>query len=503
MTLRGIFSYNQLDSTSDMNSHLARIIDRGIFYGGVLSLSGTSLQITIPPFIAVGYDGMVVTSDASTTVTIPAGNNYLVCHARWLSGSAPYIVIKTVTESNWLTSSDRYYYITFAKLVVPLGATYINSSYVSYSSSDYADVLGKSPWRPRVSAYSLLPSIGNRHGDIRVANDRAYQWDSVSSTWISLLTNDMTDVILNNWTKRISPVPGTIGQRGIAINEKNIVIVGQYDSISSAAIYVSHDNGIKFSKVTAAAYDLYSVAVMDVSGSPVFVAVGSSSIAGGGIIIASVDNGDTWSTVTTTPSSLNKVKVFAGTTMVAVGENNGIFYSTDPAVSWSDYTSSVFLGGLTDITSNGVNNWITGVGGSIYQNPDISIISGWTEVLAVGTSTAYCDYGNSMYVVGGRENVYISNDSINFSIIGGVLPTDYEVSTIKYCPAHRKFLMFGVDTTGLWNGVTYHTSISGAVWDDLSGSVDATRKITDVDFDARDTPYAINFYDNLFMGFRA
>ncbi len=184
MALKGIFSYNGLDNTNDLNALNAKIIDRGIFDGGSLILSGTSLQVSIPPFVAVGYDGMVVTNDAIINVAIPADStNYLICFAKWVIGSQPIIEIQLVNSVTWLTSINKNYFITFAKLVVPAGVTSILSSYVDWNVSDYADKAGKIGWRPSVISYATLPSVGNRSDDVRLADHKPYYWDPITKVW--------------------------------------------------------------------------------------------------------------------------------------------------------------------------------------------------------------------------------------------------------------------------------------------------------------------------------
>ena len=59
MAIKPVLIYRNSDSTADLNSRFARIVDRGIFDGGHLSPSSTSLTMGIAPFVAAGYDGIV------------------------------------------------------------------------------------------------------------------------------------------------------------------------------------------------------------------------------------------------------------------------------------------------------------------------------------------------------------------------------------------------------------------------------------------------------------
>lgn len=194
MALKGIFSYQGLDNTSDLNALNAKIVDRGIFDGGTLILSGSSLQVTVPPFVAVGYDGMVVTNDANIAVPILANaTSYLVCLAKYNGSSAPTIEVKTITSTEWLTSINKDYFITFAKLVVPVGVTAILPAYMDYSMSDYADKGGKTGWRSPVANFSALPTQGNRANDIRLAGVSPYYWDQTIRAWLPVFGMAPTD----------------------------------------------------------------------------------------------------------------------------------------------------------------------------------------------------------------------------------------------------------------------------------------------------------------------
>ena len=194
MALKGIFSYNGLDNTNDLNALNSRIIDRGIFDGGELILSGIALQASIPPFVAVGYDGMVVINDATITATIPANTtSYLVCLAKWLSGSQPVIDIQVIPEVTWLTSINKNYYITFAKFVVPFGAMTLLPTYADWSVSDYADKAGKTGWRPSAANFAALPTSGNKQNDVRMAAQKLYYWDQSTKTW-KVLTGSAIDI---------------------------------------------------------------------------------------------------------------------------------------------------------------------------------------------------------------------------------------------------------------------------------------------------------------------
>lgn len=194
MAVRPILQYRNADSTLDLNSTKARIVDRAIFDGGSLTPSGVSLQVTVAPFIAAGYDGMVAISDASEVLSVPApavaGPNrisYLILHLEYRTLTSPIVNLQVVPETTWLTSVSRNFFVTFARFEVPFGATSLTDPgvVVDYSVGDWADKLGKTGWRSPVANSAALPLTGNRSGDARITLDTntVYVWDSTAGSW--------------------------------------------------------------------------------------------------------------------------------------------------------------------------------------------------------------------------------------------------------------------------------------------------------------------------------
>lgn len=194
MAITPILQFRNSDSTRDLNATQARIVDRAIFDGGALTLSGVSLQVSIAPFIAAGYDGIVAISDAVETRSVPAPAgagparvSYLVLHLEYRSLTTSIYNLQVIPDTTWATSVSRDYFVTFARFSVPFGATSLTdpSVDVDYSVGDWADKLGKTGWRQPVATVGVLPTTRNRDGDVRIALDTrlAYQWNSSLETW--------------------------------------------------------------------------------------------------------------------------------------------------------------------------------------------------------------------------------------------------------------------------------------------------------------------------------
>lgn len=170
-------------------------MDRAIFDGGTLTPSGVSLQVTVAPFIASGFDGMVAVSDATESRSIPAPAaagpdriSYLVLHLEYRSLTSPISNLQVIPETTWLTSVSRNFFVTFAKFTIPFGATSMSDPgvVIDYSMGDWADKLGKTGWRSPVATFASLPVVGNRDGDTRIAFDTrlAYAWNASTKLWI-------------------------------------------------------------------------------------------------------------------------------------------------------------------------------------------------------------------------------------------------------------------------------------------------------------------------------
>lgn len=194
MAVKPILQFRNQDSTLDLNTTQARIVDRAIFDGGTLTPSAVSLQVSIAPFIASGYDGMVAVSDATENRSVPAPAaagparvSYLILHLEYRSLTAPIVNLQVVPETTWLTSVSRNFFVTFAKFSIPFGATSLADPGVTidYSPGDWADKLGKTGWRMPVATAAALPTTQNRDGDVRIAFDTrlAYAWNASTSTW--------------------------------------------------------------------------------------------------------------------------------------------------------------------------------------------------------------------------------------------------------------------------------------------------------------------------------
>lgn len=201
MAIKPLLVFRNPDSTADLNSRAARILDRGIFDGGQLSPSGVALTVDVAPFVIVGFDGMVAVSDGTEALSVPvpaAGTevSYLILHLEYRSLTSSLANLQVIPETTWLTSVSKNFFVTFAKFSVDAGATAMTDPGVAidYSVGDWAEKAGKAGWRAPVADVASLPdptavvtgpNLGNRDGDVRLTLDTntLFAWDETAGTW--------------------------------------------------------------------------------------------------------------------------------------------------------------------------------------------------------------------------------------------------------------------------------------------------------------------------------
>lgn len=187
MTFNAKLGFKNPSSSQDLNETQAKIIDKGIYDGGALGLSGVSLNITIAPFVAVGYDGMVVVSDATETVTVIDGQiNYIVLLSKYEYRAAPTIQFQVLDDVSWAASIHSDYFINWARVDLSAGGfSGVTAAEVYYNESDWSEKVGGGNWKTSVATTGDLPTLYNKNGDTRmvISGYKPYTWRSATQTW--------------------------------------------------------------------------------------------------------------------------------------------------------------------------------------------------------------------------------------------------------------------------------------------------------------------------------
>lgn len=187
--IKAILGWQSPDSTKLLNEASQSILDRAVFDGGAITLSGTALTLSLAAFVAHGIDGMVTTSDVATVLQIPANASgaplvyHVVCYSRWREFTTPILSISLMTDATYTTHVDREYFLSFGKLTVPNGALIGTACTLDLSTSDLAvSKLGKSPFKGVVANVAALPASTAvsplRYGDCYVVlgEQIIYMW---------------------------------------------------------------------------------------------------------------------------------------------------------------------------------------------------------------------------------------------------------------------------------------------------------------------------------------
>lgn len=204
MTIKPLFQWKAPDSTADLNGRV-REIRRSIFPAplnqvgvGLVTPSTSNLTVTVTPFLAQGFDGMAVSSDATLTTTLPVPPSgpaqvyWLTLFARYHLQQPAQLVFAFVPDSTITSAADRDFYIRFAKVTVAPSTTNAAAATWDFGVGDHSESLGQSRWRQPVATAASLP-VGptfngeppNKDGDVRVALDThfAYVWNSLTASW--------------------------------------------------------------------------------------------------------------------------------------------------------------------------------------------------------------------------------------------------------------------------------------------------------------------------------
>jgi hypothetical protein len=190
--LTSIFRWQNNDSTLDLNDRFRRIFRRGVLSGGMIAPVPAQLKITLSPFHAMSYEGMMVAEPVAPTLTIPLNQTSIISvYAKYNLGAAPTLEYAVTEASVFNALPDKAYHIVFGTVTVNSPATFVTIANISYALREEVDNLGRSPFRGQIPTTSYLPLDNpagtNKPGDYFVINQGLgdlptfYAWDGV--TW--------------------------------------------------------------------------------------------------------------------------------------------------------------------------------------------------------------------------------------------------------------------------------------------------------------------------------
>lgn len=245
--IKGLLVWQNPDSTRDLNN-VWGLVRKGMYQGGTLTASGSSLAVTIAPFIAKSHDGMTCVSDATETVYLtPGTTQYIVLFAKYEIPTST-TRIEVISELTWQSSVNRDYFVTLARCVTPALAVAATSATIRYEEADYSDKLGQSAWRSPVANFAALPSVGNHAGDVRLTVDtyNIYTWNATTQVWdpMGMATNLTEDSSRNTLQEQVEnfalSTSGLIG--GVLDDPNDHIGVANYPGVGIKLVQIGAPN---------------------------------------------------------------------------------------------------------------------------------------------------------------------------------------------------------------------------------------------------------------------
>lgn len=178
------------DRSELLNLRLKDVSQKGFVVGGTVTPVPLVLQVTVSPFTCVTYDGAVVRSDVTETLTVTSGVvNYLVLRAVYVLNNSPTLALQVLSAAAFAGDPDPNHLHVIATIdLTPGPFTSVALSQIHYELRDAIDQQRRVPWRDPVATFASLPTPPadtNRHGDVRLVLDTGsfYWWDDVGNIW--------------------------------------------------------------------------------------------------------------------------------------------------------------------------------------------------------------------------------------------------------------------------------------------------------------------------------
>lgn len=162
MALAAHMKYGSKDSTSFFNALVKTLTKPGVFDGGDIVPVAGSLAVTVSAFKAVSYDGMIVLDDTDTDpMALGAGQTWYIClFAKYVVGPVQ-LEWRAVTAATFAAyaSEVSQYLVVVGVVTIPILATEVEDSHISYTLRDATDTQGRSYLRGYVETVADLTAL--------------------------------------------------------------------------------------------------------------------------------------------------------------------------------------------------------------------------------------------------------------------------------------------------------------------------------------------------------
>ena len=188
MAMKMLLGWGAQDSTLLLNSRFKEVFKKGFTSGATVTLSGSTLEATVSPFVLVNFDGAVAVSDAPVTLPIGDGiKTYIVMRARYRSNNNSIMALQALSAAAFGADPEADWLNVVATIDLTTGGphSFPPASSLSYTERDEVDQVGRSFWRDPVATLGALPLDRNIHGDTRLVTDTGslHWWNETAGIW--------------------------------------------------------------------------------------------------------------------------------------------------------------------------------------------------------------------------------------------------------------------------------------------------------------------------------
>lgn len=222
----------------------------------------------------------------------------------------------------------------------------------------------------------------------------------------------------SSWVSRPAPATDKI-MKEIQFNDPEILLVGDENNLYRSTNYGLNWDILNFSSsappdnITNSMYSVDRIA-------NTIVITGFS-----GLIYKSTDNGNTWSTITTSKHNNYLSGIYANSAsrkiwVIGDAGPNSVLYSSDFGDTWSTNFGGALTGNYRDIDFlNDNTGYICGEGGSILKTTNAGV--NWITIpsITIQAANAIVAVDSNVVLAGCNNGVYLrsTNSGLNFSLI--------------------------------------------------------------------------------------
>ena len=250
MSLRAVFSYENLDSTADLNLRFEKLVSKGVFFGGNVIANGTTNSITINPFRAASFDGMVIVDSDPTSIVVPGNQkSYLCLHAKYNMPAAPTLAWVVHTQITYNADPNKDYLILFGTVDLSLSSGPAFSNLVSYAERDSVSVVSRDSYLGAFTNLTALQSeypatapTQQKNNDIALAAvgiagvPTWYRWDAASGAFVAF----------GAYANEIAALNEHLSNNNIHVTaQQKAALAGSYGTPSSANKFVTEGDPVR------------------------------------------------------------------------------------------------------------------------------------------------------------------------------------------------------------------------------------------------------------------